>query len=274
MFKRFTLAIALAFGGSTADAQSLEFMSATNMPDPFGTFGGLSALEVSPDGLSALTLSDRGHIFDLTIIRDGDNNISDVQVTRSKHQKFKRDTEGLAIGKGGTFVSFEGPGQVRKLGGKALPSHPDFKTMAPNSALEALAIDKAGTLYTLPERSGEVGKPFPLYAFKDGAWTIAYQIPRNGPFLPVGADFGPDGLFYLLERAFTPLGFRTRIRRFDLIKNTQKPIELLRTYPARHDNLEGLSVWRDANDDIRLTMVSDDNFLPVLRNEIVEYILR
>ena len=272
MLKRFTLGLALC--GSAACAQSLEFVSATNMPDPFGTFGGLSAIEVSDDGLTALTLSDRGHIFDLTIARDSDGTISDVQVARSKYRAFKRDTEGLAIGKGGTFVSFEGPGQVRELGGKAMPSHPDFKTMSPNSALEALAIDDAGTLYTLPERSGELDKPFPLYAYKNGAWTIAHHIPRDGPFLPVGADFGPDGLFYLLERTFTPLGFRTRIRRFDLIKNTQNPVELLRTYPARHDNLEGLSVWRDTKGNIRLTMVSDDNFLPVLRNEIVEYVLQ
>jgi hypothetical protein len=272
MLKR--LALAVAFCGSAAYAQSLEFVSATVMPDPFGTFGGLSAVEVSEDGLSALTLSDRGHIFDLTIARDVDGNISDVQAARSTYPAFKRDTEGLAIGKDDTFVSFEGPGQVRKLGGNALPSHPEFKTMSPNSALEALAIDAAGTLYTLPERSGALDRPFPLYTFKNGAWSIAYQIPRDGPFLPVGADFGPDGLFYLLERTFTPLGFRTRIRRFDLMKNTQNPDVLLRTYPARHDNLEGLSVWRDATGHIRLTMVSDDNFLPVLRNEIVEYVLR
>ena len=229
---------------------------------------------MSPDGLAALTLSDRGHIFNLTIARDENDNISDVQVTRSKYPPFKRDTEGLAIGKDGAFVSFEGPGQVRKLGGDALPSHPDFATMISNSALEALAVDDAGALYTLPERSGDPDKPFPVYVFKNGEWTIAHHIPRDGPFLPVGADFGQDGLFYLLERTFTPLGFRTRIRRFDLIKNTQNPIELLRTFPGRHDNLEGISVWQDKLGQTRVTLVSDDNFLTVLRNQIVEYVLR
>jgi len=40
------------------------------------------------------------------------------------------------------------------------------------------------------------------------------------------------------------------------------------------DNLEGMSLWRDADGDIRVTLVSDDNFLPVQRTEIVEFVLR
>lgn len=39
---------------------------------------------------------------------------------------------------------------------------------------------------------------------------------------------------------------------------------------GRHDNLEGLSVWRDAQG-LRLTMVSDDNFMFFQRTEFVEY---
>ena len=46
---------------------------------------------------------------------------------------------------------------------------------------------------------------------------------------------------------------------------------LLTTHTLRHDNLEGLSVWRDAEGDIRLTMISDDNFQPIQRTEFVEY---
>lgn len=39
---------------------------------------------------------------------------------------------------------------------------------------------------------------------------------------------------------------------------------------GRHDNLEGLSVWQDAQG-VRLTMVSDDNFMFFQRTEFVEY---
>jgi hypothetical protein len=40
---------------------------------------------------------------------------------------------------------------------------------------------------------------------------------------------------------------------------------------GQHDNLEGLSVWRDAKGTIRLTMIADDNFYFFQTTEIVEY---
>jgi len=79
----------------------------------------------------------------------------------------------------------------------------------------------------------------------------------------------PDGQFYLLERDFTGLGFRTRIRQFDA--DFTNETVLLETGNARHDNLEGISAWRDDSGSIRLTLVSDDNFLFLQRTEIVEY---
>ena len=88
----------------------------------------------------------------------------------------------------------------------------------------------------------------------------------------MGADVGPDGRLYLLERNFRGLlGFRSRVRRFGLgpdgITSTE---ELLSTGTLQYDNLEGISVWDDGLG-IRLTMISDDNFLPVQRTELVEY---
>ena len=43
---------------------------------------------------------------------------------------------------------------------------------------------------------------------------------------------------------------------------------------GQHDNLEGLSVWRDGAGVIRLTMISDDNFSFFQTTEIVEYRLQ
>ena len=61
------------------------------------------------------------------------------------------------------------------------------------------------------------------------------------------------------------------MRRFGLgpdgITSTE---ELLSTGTLQYDNLEGISVWDDGLG-IRLTMISDDNFLPVQRTELVEY---
>ena len=272
MLKR--LGFALALCGSSAAAQSLELVSAITMPDPFGTFGGLSAIELSQDGLTGLVLSDRGSIFNLTLERDDTGTLRKATPHPAPLPGYPRDTEGLAIGPTGRFVSFEGPGRVHRLWGKSLPVHADFNTFQPNAALEALAIDEGGTLYTLPERSGHPDRPFPLYALNNGEWMIVARIPRVGPFLAVGADFGPDGLFYLLERTFTPLGFRSRIRRFDLSDASQPAVTLMRSFPGQHGNLEGISLWSDPQGNTRVTMVADDNFLAALPNEIVEYVLR
>ena len=191
-----------------------------------------------------------------------------------------RDSEGLAIAADGTaYVSFEWMHRVWSypdIEGPArpLPLHRDFGGFAGNAGLEALAIDAGGTLYALPDRSGGLTEPFPVYRYRDGTWDKPCSIERRGEFLPVGADFGPDGLFYLLERRFLGVfGLQSRVRRFliegDTIGQEQT---LFETAPWTHDNLEGIAVWRDSEGFIRLTMISDDNGrAPLQRTEFVEY---
>lgn len=146
--------------------------------------------------------------------------------------------------------------------------------MQANSSLEALAIDHRGWLYTLPERSGQLTRPFPVYRFDGTRWAQPFSIPRSGGFLPVGADFGPDGKLYLLEREFSGFGFRSRVRRFAVSETGIGPGEtLLSSALARHDNLEGIAVTRTGTGEIRLTMISDDNFRVFQRTEIVEYLV-
>ena len=115
----------------------------------------------------------------------------------------------------------------------------------------------------MPRHSGQTG------------WSVPFTIPRIGSFLPVGADFGPDGRFYVLERAIWVFGFRSRVRSWQIEhgRPTRAKTVLL-TYSGKHDNLEGLSVWRDDQGDIRLTMISDDNFKFFQRTELVEYVLK
>lgn len=256
-----------------------------NFNDP--TFGGFSGLELSKDGNGLTVISDRGTIWTGKITRRGDRiaGVSDLKGREILNNKgvpltrFQRDSEGLAIAEDGTlYISFEGIHRVWKYNspdGKAtgLRGHPDFKSMQNNSSLEALAIDGKGRLYTLPERSGAIDRAFPVYRYDGKRWTKPFSIPRKAPFLPTGADFGPDGKLYLLERNFSGiLGFSTRVRRFE-IKNDVIVSEdtLLETRTGTHDNLEGISVWRDAAGSIRMTMVSDDNFGAFQRTELVEY---
>jgi len=142
---------------------------------------------------------------------------------------------------------------------------------APNAGVEALAVSPDGTLFALTEKAPAAGAPFPLYAYRDGQWSIRARIPRRGPFVPVGADFDSKERLWILERTATPLGFRSRIRLFDFNASPSREYTLLTTLPARFDNLEGISVWDDPSGRMHLTMISDDNFLRILRTQIVEY---
>lgn len=254
-------------------------------------FGGFSALSLSADGKRFTAINDRGRWLQGQIQRDAGGRITGVQTTPLRGLRgqgdavltgIRADSEGMAIAPDGTvYVSFEGVARVLRydtLAGPAanLPDHPDFRTLQINSSLEALAIDRKGRLYAVPERSGAVDRPFPVYRFANGRWDKRLSLPRRGPFLPVAADFGPDGRLYLLERHFTiwlgPAGFASRVRSFALTGDgfTDERTELETPF-GQHDNLEGLSVWRDGTGALRLTMVSDDNFIALQRTEIVEY---
>ena len=249
---------------------------------------GFSAIELSEDGERFTVMGDGGQIVRGRIHRtegviDGLRQWEFTTLhgtTGGPLDRPFRDSEGLAIAADGTaYVSFEWVHRVWSypdLEGPArpLPLHRDFGGFPGNGGLEALAVDGSGWLYAVPERSGGLTEPFPVYRYRDAAWDIPFTIERRGEFLPVGADFGPDGLFYLLERRFLGVfGLQSRVRRFaienDVIGQEQTLIE---TLPWTHDNLEGIAVWHDADGFIRLTMISDDNArAPFQRTEFVEY---
>ncbi len=253
-------------------------------------FGGFSGLEVAENGVDFIALSDRGFHARGRLQRDAAGALSAAVLDEYKALIPQRpgawsahaiDSEGLAIGADGVaFISFEGIQRVFRfddLGAPAspLPRHPDFRAMGQNAALEALAIGPDGSLYTLPERSGSLSRPFPVYRFRDGRWKQVASLPRDDAFLPVGADFGPDGRFYLLERRFSLLGgFANRVRSFALSEGgLGDEIVLFESRPGQYYDLEGLAVWRDPQGRIRLTMISDDNFNFLQATEFVEYVV-
>ena len=274
--------------GSTIPPMPPGFVSAYHWQSDDPLFGAFSAIEVTADGADFVTLSDRGAYTSGRILRDDQGNVASVTAVPMRLlngadglplRKYRNDTEGLAILPNGlTYVSFERDARVARydtMAGPGIirPQPQAFRDMQSNSSLEALAGDAAGTLYTLPERSGGVSVPFPVFRFKNGRWDQPFNLPRRGFFLAVDADIGPDGRFYLLEREFHGVsGFASRVRRFVINDDALSHEEtLFETAPGQHDNLEGISVWRDATGFLRLTMISDDNLLFLQRTEIVEY---
>jgi hypothetical protein len=120
----------------------------------------------------------------------------------------------------------------------------------------------------MPERSGLAMRSFPVYRLLNGIWDQPFEITRSGPYPLSGADIGPEGRLYVLERDFIGVGFRNRVRRFALDGTGEEVV--LETRVLTYDNLEGISVWQDVQG-LRMTLISDDNFRSFQRTEIVEY---
>ena len=266
-------------------------------------FGGFSAIELSADGARYTALSDRATLRWGSVHRDSQGRIRELTVAGTSQLRDTRgkplppgwigDSEGMATdAQGRIWVSFEGMVRIARFDTPDAPSQPvegdpAFRSLKRNTALEALAVLPDGSLLTIPEAPPEGMDAYPVWLRRGDRWSMPWTIPRDGPYAPVGADVGPDGKLYLLERDFKGvLGFASRVRRFDLgdvgdrgdggdgggtlAHDIGAGETMLTTGYLQYDNLEGISVWQDGRG-IRLTMISDDNFMFLQRTELVEY---
>lgn len=277
-----TLATLLMLAGPTRADQPATLIGSLTLRHDAPWFGGFSGIDMAPDGSSAVMISDRGTWAEVALTRkDGvlvrahdwrGTPIADAKGAPLNARRF--DAEGLArMPDKRLCVSFEMKNRVDCYAGVGAPADPlpvprEFKNLPPNGGLEALASDDQGRLYAIPEKVTDRDGTVPVYRFADDAWTVAMHLPDQGSFRPSGADIFEDHL-YLLLRAFTGIGFRTELIRVPLSGGTMEV--LLETQNGAHDNLEGISVWRDPQDRIVASMVSDDNQNWFQRTEIVEY---
>lgn len=275
--------------GTSVSAATLDYIGTFVWRDDDPRFGGFSGIEITNDGQRFHVVSDRSNLFWGSIERDAAGRIRHMNIAGRTTLKdshgakleggYLGDSEGLAIGDDdGIWVSFEGLNRLvyypnEDAAAEPLSRPPPLKELRTNRGFESVAIQSDGALFTLPETA--MGPELPVLHFRDGKWQQPFGIPYEENWQFVGSDFGPDGWFYLLERGFHgALGFSSRVRRFKLVEDGVTAEEtLLVSSPLQYDNLEGISVWEDAQG-IRLTMISDDNFLFVQRTELVEYRLR
>lgn len=279
-----TLLAALWFLPAIA-GPTLRLDASINMQLNDPRFGGFSSLEVAADGMSFMATSDRGSLLRGDILRENgwmigvaNLRLTDILDTKGVAlTRFNVDAEGLAVrDTGEVYMSFEANHRVMVQPTadslpEFVPKHPDFRTLINNSGLEALAIAADGTLYAIPERSGDLARPFPVYRFSGEDWRKDWSIPRIGDFLVTGADIFA-GQLYVLERDLSSLlGFSSRVRRFDI--GAQSGEILLETSAGVLDNMEGIAVWQPEGGAVRVMLIADDNFLFLQRNQLVELVL-
>ncbi len=252
---------------------------------PDDRFGGVSGIEVTEDGLGFQAITDRGLLIEGRFTRGGYDRIAQVEVDRLARlalpdvvpdPEFRMDTEGLAAGRDGSIhVAFEWLSRVVRYADAdappdRLPIPPAFADLDWNAGIEALAVDAKGHLWAIPEAPRDGA--FDVHRFDGTQWTVPVRLTPVGGFVPVGADVGPDGRLYVLERQFHgPRGFASQVRRLNGEAGVAAGETVLQTPPGHFGNLEGIAVWRDRTGALRLTLVADDNFLRVLGTEIVEF---
>ena len=251
-------------------------------------FGGYSALHISNNGERMIALSDRSTLVSAQIARNSHEIVRilllDQWLVLSSTGRvlsgYAGDSEGIAVAPdGGFYISFEGIHRVAYypapgVQARVLPRPESFDDLIRNGSFEALAIDDQGRVYTLPEKNRTAQGDIPVYRWDGYKWSTPFVLPTRGSFLPVAADFDPDGRLYLLERTLSLIGFRSRLRRWQITEDFPHTEEVLfETTTGAHDNLEGLSIWRDNQNRLRATMISDDNFLTLQQTELVEYLL-
>ncbi len=253
---------------------------------PEDYFGGWSAIDVLDGGTEFVAVGDNAQLYEGTFerldgvisgvvripvgaLRDTDG----IEYFR-KIEDDLADSEGVAWVSGGFAVSFERHHRIMLYLGEAAPTRlelpKDLESSWHNGGIEALATDNEGRLIAIPETRPKGASGFAVWRQRDTGWETVGEISRSQGFAPVGADFGPDGKLYVLERAFRFVGFQSRVRAFDL-KDFDPDGDFLWVSPLfAFDNLEGISVW-SADDEIRATLISDDNYNWFQRTEIVEF---
>jgi hypothetical protein len=248
-------------------------------------FGGLSSVDVTPDGKRMVAVSDNGRWVTATLLyNDGDlSGVSDgimkplKRVAGYDQPGNWRDAESLATdGTGGYFVAFERqhriwhyrarpPEDPTEVDPIALKGPDDIDKQPANGGIEGIARLCDRRLLAISEAApGTAPGTTKAWVF-DGKWR-ALGYTTTGNFRPTDAATLPDCSVAVLERSFSvPEGVRGRIV---LIQpKTIRPGAVLRgeeiamlLQPLTVDNMEGISARRGARGETLIYLLSDDNF--------------
>lgn len=263
-------------------------------------FGGLSALRVAADGQRFVAVSDKGHWIAGRIVHQGKRpvGVADVEIApvlgsdgKAIQTRGWYDTEAMAADGGTLYLGLERVHRILKFDfgrhglaarGQPIAVPPGFKSMRSNKGIEALvAVPKghphAGALIAISEASlDDAGN---IRAFLIGRGGGEFAVKRSDDFDVSDAALTPRGDLLLLERRYSLWrGVAARIRRIALAQVApgailDGPVIFEADMGFQIDNMEGLSVHRDADGETVLTLVSDDNYSMLQRSILLQFTL-
>lgn len=279
---------------------ALTFRGGLSLESKAREFGGLSGLHVEADGAHFLAVSDRGFWLRGRIVYRGKTPIAIADAEMApmlgpdgrllKHRGWF-DTESLAVDGGVAYVGIERVQEIVRFDiakdglrarGQPIGVPPGMKTLPYNKSIECLAAPPkggplAGALISVSERG--LDSQGNLLGFIIGSTAGTFTLKRTDDFDISDCTMAPGGRLLVLERRFSwTRGIAIRIRSVPLaaIKPgalIDGPELIFADMGAQIDNMEGLSVHRDASGVLVLTLISDDNFSPLQRTLLLQFAL-
>lgn len=282
------------------DAGRLEWAGGIEITSPHKDFGGWSALAVSADGSTLLSLSDKGNWLTAQILYDEKGRLSGLgeaviaPLTNLDGKPSTADkplhSKGLAVDgpdplHANAYVSFERPHRIWRYDlaaggftGKPVPviGQRNLPRMRSDGGIEALAVMMPGPkdttrLFAVTENSRDPRGNIRAFII-EGRTPRRMSLRLSNPYRPTDVARLPNGDYLLLERHFSLLagaGMQLRhIRQDDIKAGTVIDGEvLLQASAPDHsiDNMEGLAIRRDTKGSIWVYVISDNNFNPMQR---------
>jgi hypothetical protein len=278
---------------------ALEFVGGLVLQSTHKHFGGFSGLHIAADGETFTAHSDRGHWLRGKFKRDGDRvtGIENAEMApmrgpdgRTLAARKWFDTEALTSDGEYFYVGIERANQILRyriadgLLARGIPIQvPSGVRRLPfNQGLEALAfvpreMPLGGSLIAISELGlDEKGN---IIAFIIGGQSPgAFSIKRIGSFEISDVAISPNGHLVVVERYFRFLtGIHLRIRATPLAEIKPGALvdgKVLLEADSNFDidNMEALSITRNATGQILLTLLSDNNFNYFQRTVLLRFV--
>jgi hypothetical protein len=284
---------------NTVKIGRLSYLAGYELQSDDKRFGGLSGLQISPDGSELIGLSDRGYWVSMSLVYEG-NKLAGIGAASlgvlgngfpGELTKRDADAESLAIDQDGSYlVGFEENQRVWRYpsipgrGAESLSGRPMNVSMPPlqdpsidNEGLESLTVLRDGQIFAALEspRPGETRNRAWVVG-KDGhAEDLLYDAKDR--YSPTDFSTLPGGDVIVLERYFAPLfDVRARIRiikRADIVPGALLEGELIAELraPLTVDNMEGIASRRASDGPTLVYVISDDNYNAFQRTLLLEF---
>ncbi len=279
----------------------LEFRSGLELQSDFSGFGGLSSLRCDARGEKLLALSDAGMWLTARVQREDGRltGLTDAVMAPilgpggvPLAEIGAGDTESIAIdAQGNAYVGVEVLNRIYrfptfardgvKAEGQTIGVPEGIRQLRPSRGLESLCVfpkgsPYAGRLLAIAERAVVGADNMPAFIL-GGPEPLAMTVRRTNDFDVTDCDFLPDGSLLILERWFSlTKGMGLRVRKIDpqAIRPgavLDGPIMISADTNYQIDNYEGISVYRNRDEEIMVALISDDNFLMFQRTLLMEF---